>query len=153
MANLKRLKRLTHELAEEIEFEEDGPVFRLLKLLLDNITTYTIIIDRKHRIRFLNKAFIKYFEENNIEYNYESEWYKSVWHIEECPYTAGKEALEKREVITNQVKSPNTGKLFEVRLIFHFAPQASKSAYFTPSLRNIPNNMEEPLYVTLSLVE
>ena len=56
--NLNKLKRLTKELAEEVHYAEEGPIFKLVTLLLDNVTTFAVIVDNDKNLIWANKASI-----------------------------------------------------------------------------------------------
>jgi len=63
---INNLKRLTKELAEEIKYDEIGPLFKFCKLICDNLKTMVLIIDLKSVIKYMNPSCEKYLKEYNI---------------------------------------------------------------------------------------
>ena len=118
MVELGPLKRLTKELAEEIEYDEIGPIFKLFKLLFDNINTLTVIIDKDNIIKYMNPVLTKYLEENNLDGCIGDNWYKTIWKMglepDEHP---ARIALEQRKVVHKNFSSPMTGRKFIVTAI------------------------------------
>ena len=68
MADLTNLKKLTHELSEEIKGNiHAGPLFGLLTSYFDTIDTYVTIIRNDKTVLYLNKAVRERIEELGLD--------------------------------------------------------------------------------------
>ena len=126
MANLTPLRRLTKELAEEIEYEEHGKAWKFITLILNSVNSPAAIIDSDHKLLFINKETIK--RHKNIGFEIENEVGKSVrktrfckplaMDCSKCPVQL---AMDTREVHTIDYKSDITGinyKMLCIPLVF-----------------------------------
>ena len=115
MTNLDNLKRLTKELAEEVEYQEHGIAFKFIKLILDSIKSPAFIITREYDTVYLNPTAIKMAKKYGISTELGVKCYNVLFHkdepCKECPVTR---ALKTRRVENTEWKSPLTGKKYMV---------------------------------------
>jgi len=118
MTDLSNLKRLTKELAEEIEKDEHGKVWDLVTFILDNIESPATVVSRDHKLLYINKETEKRFAEigyKNLHMNKslkDSPFCKSI--LGSCKICPIQETLETRKVHTNTFNSHLTGKVYRM---------------------------------------
>ena len=117
MADLTKLKELTKELAEEIHDERNGLVLSLVKMLLDNIDTYAMIIDSSHTVLYTNPSLKRYMKCHNLDLPPNVRWFE-IWKsdkpVDDNPHC---KALLNKKVIIQEVISPITKIHYDVTVI------------------------------------
>jgi len=119
MVELNSLKRLTMELAEEIEYDEHGKVWKFITLILDSVNSPAAIIGADHTLLYINKETIK---RHAIQgFDIEDELGKTVrktrfcrpleMDCSKCPIM---KSMETKEVYTIDYKSDITGILYKM---------------------------------------
>jgi len=126
MVNLSPLKRLTKQLAEEVEYDEHGKVWKFITLILNSVNSPAAIIGADHKLLFINKETIKRHKLMNFDIEGEvgktlrkSRFCKPLgMDCNKCPV---KNAMDTKEVHTIDYKSDITGinyKMICIPLIF-----------------------------------
>ena len=126
MANLTPLRRLTKELAEEVEYDEHGKVWKLITFILDNVNSPAAIIDKDHILLFQNKSCKERFKKVGFDGEKyigksirDSEFCKPIaMDCSKCPVQL---AMDTKEVHTIDYKSFVTGityKMICIPLVF-----------------------------------
>lgn len=54
MTNLDKLKDVTKELAEQLQYGQPGPLFSLVAMIMDNIRSPIAIIDKNYKVLYMN---------------------------------------------------------------------------------------------------
>ena len=121
MVDLSGLKRLTKELAEEVEYDEKGPALRFIELILDNIHSMAGILDKDCNVVFINKSAIDYCKMNNIDFTDKGicPMKLSKEYCKNCPV---KDTIKSRTVESVKYISPVTGRCISytcIPLIFN----------------------------------
>ena len=115
MANLDGLKRLTKELAEEIHYEEKGRVFKLMRLIFDNIESYVTIMNSDCGILYINPSAYSSFKENfNIDIH-EGTNCKEIINLfsqDYCKNCIAKMCMSQKKVLNEIFESKKTGKKY-----------------------------------------
>ena len=111
---MNNLRRLTQELAEEIKYDEVGPMFKFCKLIFDNLKTKVVIIDTKGIIKYMNKTLLDYASKFNLDLKVGNNWYIPCGFDKEPEIYPAKEAIENRQVIHAIFKSKKTGNTLDI---------------------------------------
>ena len=110
MANLDGLKRLTKELAEEIEYHEEGPSFKFIKLILDSVKSPVVIISNDFKTIYLNPLAIAMGEKYGIDTSLYVHCYEAVMGINSpCKGCPAKRALKSKQIENTEWISPVSG--------------------------------------------
>ena len=116
MTNLAELKRITRELAEEVAYEERGPIFKLVTLVLDKIKSYAAIIGNNHKLIWVNQTAAKQANTHHIDI-------RSLYGINcktlnlcsgecgDCPVT---KSLKTKEVVTSEFKCVKSNDIYNM---------------------------------------
>ena len=119
MVNLSSLKRLTKQLAEEIEYDEHGTAWKFITLILDSVNSPSAIIGADHKLLFINNETIK--RHNKIGFDIENELGKSVRKTRfckplgmDCSKCPVQNSMKTKEVYTIDYKSDITGILYRM---------------------------------------
>jgi len=114
MTNLTPLRRLTKQLAEEIEYDEHGRVWKFITLILESIQSPAAIIDKNHTLLYVNKETFSRFKK--VGFDGKKYLGKSIEGSEfckplgmECDKCPVKLAMDSKEVHTIDYKSFVTG--------------------------------------------
>lgn len=114
MVNLDGLKRLTQELAEEVKYDEKGPLFKLVTLILNNIKSFAAILDDEKRLIWANKMSVK--RANKFGIDLVNSYGKKCEKFEICSGKCKKcpiaKVIKQRKILTNDFKAKLSGKSF-----------------------------------------
>ena len=105
------LKKLTFRLATEIKFQELGPEFLMLKLILDNVRDPVLIISSKFEILFANSAAKRLIKENLKATNIIGKVCYTLFKRDDiCDLCPVIESIKARKVITKEIPYLNGDK-------------------------------------------
>lgn len=114
MIDLRKLRRLTHELVDEIN-EGGGPVLDLIVLILDSVDQIAVIMDKEANLIYANSYAHNFINDLGIELEYEKNWYKQLYNLDESPtWCPVKKTLENKTVSKVHIHSPLTDIDWEV---------------------------------------
>ena len=109
MVELNDLKRLTKELAEEIEYSEDGPALDWIKLVLSSIKSPVAIITREYKVIYLNPEAKRIGKKYNISTEYDIECYKARYNNDKpCKNCPMLESIKTKQIVNTVWKSPHS---------------------------------------------
>jgi len=119
MTNLSPLRRLTRELAEEVEYDEHGRAWKFMTLILNSVQSPAAIIGSDHKLLFVNQETIKRHTAHGFEI--ESEVGKTVRKTRfckplamDCSKCPVQKSIDTKEVHTIDYRSDITGILYKM---------------------------------------
>jgi len=105
------LKKLTFRLATEIKFQELGPEFLMLKLILDNIRDPVFIISLNLEILFANSAAKKLIKKSLKVSNIVGKTCYTLFNRNDvCDSSPVVESIKAKKVITKEITNPDGNK-------------------------------------------
>lgn len=112
---INKLKKLTEQLAKEIEYEDNGNVLNLLKLILDSVKSPAFVITKNFDVVFLNKEAGRLGAKYNIDIDMSKKCYEMQYGLDEpCKNCPVSKALKSKKIENIEWTSSHSGRTYMI---------------------------------------